>query len=221
MEEQRTRKYVWEFPVRLTHWINALSILALSFTGLYIGMPFIHATSPDQYIMGWMRLVHFIAAYTFMMSIIIRSYWSLMGNRYASFKIFFPFSIRKLGDMLEELKFYLLISRKPPSITGHTALGGLTMLIVWVIFIFEIISGFALYSVTHSGAVWTILGGWLVGIMYLPTIRLYHHLLMYVILAFTLVHIYIVWYSTSSEKNGLMASILSGYKFVTGKEQDI
>lgn len=220
MKDERSRKYVWEFPVRLTHWINVLCILTLSFTGFYIGNPFIYASSSEQYIMGWMRLIHFIASYTFMMSMIIRLYWAIMGNKYANFKTWFPFSIRKFGDILSELKFYFLISKKPPHVAGHTALGGFVMLIMFAIFIFEIISGFALYSVTHSGAVWTMLGGWLVGIMYLPTIRLYHHLFMYVILAFALMHIYIGWYSACKEKNGLMLSIFSGYKLLTGKEKD-
>ena len=60
--EQRNRVYAWEFPIRLTHWLNVLSILTLSVTGLYIGFPFIHATSADQYIMGTIRFVPFVAA---------------------------------------------------------------------------------------------------------------------------------------------------------------
>ncbi|MDI6728564.1 MAG: cytochrome b/b6 domain-containing protein, partial [Thermodesulfovibrionales bacterium] len=62
------RVYVWEFPVRLTHWINVLGIASLSITGYYIGNPFVHAVSTDQYIMGWMRFIHFVAAYLFAVS---------------------------------------------------------------------------------------------------------------------------------------------------------
>lgn len=35
------RIYVWEIPVRLTHWVNALSIVMLSFTGYYIARPYL------------------------------------------------------------------------------------------------------------------------------------------------------------------------------------
>ena len=35
-------EYVWEFPVRLTHWLNFLAIIILTFTGVYIGSPFMH-----------------------------------------------------------------------------------------------------------------------------------------------------------------------------------
>jgi Ni/Fe-hydrogenase 1 B-type cytochrome subunit len=215
---QRLRVYAWEFPVRFTHWINVLCILTLSVTGFYIGAPFIHAYSSKQYIMGWMRFIHFTAAYVFLMSVIIRLYWAFAGNRYASWKIWFPFSSDRWRDLVNAVKFYLLISRKPPYAVGHTALAGLTYLIVFLLFIFEIVSGFALYSQAHSGALWTLLGGWLLGIMHVQTIRLFHHLVMYVLLVFAVLHVYIAWHLDTVEKNGLMGSIFGGYKFVTGKE---
>jgi Ni/Fe-hydrogenase 1 B-type cytochrome subunit len=220
MKVSRERVYVWEYPIRLTHWINFLSILTLSVTGLYIGSPFLYAYSSEQYIMGWMRFIHYTAAYTFLMSMIIRLYWAILGNRYASFKTWFPFSKREVSDISKEFKFYFMVSKDPPPVVGHTSFGGLTIIILFAIFIFQIISGFAMYSVTHSGTLWTVLGGWLLGIMALPTIRLYHHLLMYVVLSFALLHIYIAWYSDVHEKNGLIGSIFSGYKFISGKEYD-
>ena len=56
------RAYVWEVPVRLTHWVNVLAILVLAGTGFYIGNPFI---SGSVYLMGWVRAIHRITAYTF------------------------------------------------------------------------------------------------------------------------------------------------------------
>ena len=211
--------YVWEFPVRFTHWINVICLLALSITGFYVGNPFIYAQSSDQYIMGWMRFIHFVSAYAFLMSIIIRLYWSIMGNKYACMCDWLPFSGKKIGKIIDDLKVYLLISRRSEIHTGHSALGGLTYLLLLGVFVFEIISGFALYSVTHSGMIWTILGGWMTNVMYLQTIRLWHHLFMYVILAFTLVHIYIAVFSDSMEKTGVMMSIFTGYKSIP--EEDI
>ena len=218
MKNEREKVYVWEFPVRFTHWINALCLLALSVTGYYISSPFMYAQSSTQYIMGWMRFIHFASAYTFLMSIIIRLYWSKAGNKYACICSWFPFSGKKLGELMEDLKVYLLISRRSKSHVGHSALGGLTYLLLLGIFVFEIISGFALYSVNHSGAIWTLLGGWLTSAMYLQTIRLWHHLFMYVIIAFTLVHVYISQFSESLEETGLITSIFTGYKFIPEKD---
>ncbi len=218
MSKERIRVYAWEFPIRLTHWINALCILALSVTGFYIGNPFMHAVSSKQYIMGWMRFIHFVSAYTFMLSMVVRIYWAFVGNRYASWRVWFPFTSRRFRDLMDAVKFYLFISKKPPYAVGHTALAGFTYLLVFGVFIFMIVSGFALYSLNRDGALWTLLGGWLTGVMHLQTIRLFHHLGMYLILAFAIIHVYIGWYLDLKERNGLMGSIFSGYKFVTGKE---
>lgn len=216
MQKDRIKVYAWEFPVRFTHWINFLCILTLSITGLYIGKPFIHAVSSKQYIMGWIRFIHFVAAYTFMMSLIIRIYWSFAGNQYAHMSGWFPFTGKKIREMGRELKCYLLISDKSECEEhGHTALGGVFMLLVFLIFFFEVFSGFAMYSVTHSGKIWYVLGGWMLGVMSLPTIRLWHHLLMYAILLFSMIHIYTAWFLSIKEQNGLMDSIFSGYKYVS------
>lgn len=33
------RLYVWEWPVRLTHWLIVISIFFLSWTGIYMDIP--------------------------------------------------------------------------------------------------------------------------------------------------------------------------------------
>lgn len=218
MATERIKVYVWEIPVRATHWINFLCVLTLSFTGLYIGDPFIHATSSKQFIMGWIRFIHFTAAYTLLMNNIVRLYWAFAGNKYTSIANLFPFSPKKLGDLAEDIKTYLFIGDREKCSVGHTALGGLSYLVLMTAFAFMIISGFAMYSVTHTGAIWILLGGWLLGSMDLQTIRLYHHLLMYGILVYAMVHVYIVWFTSSKECNSTMTSMFTGNKFVTKKD---
>lgn len=209
------RVYVWEFPVRLTHWINVLSIASLSITGYYIGNPFIHAISTEQYIMGWMRFIHFVAAYLFTVSFLLRIYWSLAGNRYASWMVFFPFSKRRLMQIVESVKFYALISKKQSHMMGHSAIAGLTYLFIYLLFLVEIITGFALYSQSHYGMIRTLMGGWLLDIISVQTIRLYHHLITWVLIVFAIVHVYVAWFVDIHERNGIIGSIFGGYKFVT------
>ncbi len=213
MNNMRKEVYVWEFPVRFTHWINAICLVALSFTGIYIGDPYTHAQSADQFIMGWMRFVHFTAAYALMMSIIIRIYWFIMGNKYASIKEW-----TNVGAIGEDLNTYLFFKKRKSPRVGHSALGGVSYLLLFVVFLFMIFSGFALYSVNHTGGIWYILGGWMTNIMYLPTIRLWHHLLMYVIFSFVLVHLYILVLSESMASRGMFNSIITGHKYVPEKD---
>jgi len=220
MQPTRMRVYVWEFPVRFSHWINALCVFALSITGFYIGSPFIHAISTKQFIMGWMRFIHFVFAYVFLMSIILRLYWSFASdNKHSSWRVFFPFTARQRTDLVDSLKFYTLMSKKPPFAVGHTASAGFAYFLVLMLFFFEIGSGFALYGLSHmkSTILW-LLGGWMLGIMDAQTLRLWHNLVMYVILSFVVLHIYMAWWLDTVEKNGMMGSIFGGYKFVTGKE---
>ena len=123
-----------------------------------------------------------------------------------------------MKDFGDAMKFYTFMSKKPPYAVGHTATAGLAYLFVFLLFAFQIVTGFALLSVSAPGAIKTLLGGWLLGAMDLQTIRLFHHLVTYLMIAFFLVHIYISAWLDSAEKNGLMSSIFSGYKFVSGKE---
>ena len=219
MQPQRIRVCVWELPVRFTHWINVVCLIVLSITGYYIGKPFIHAYSTKQYIMGWMRFIHFVAAYVFLMSLIIRIYWAFAGNKYASWKAFFPFNKKGLSQMTESLRFYLLLSRRHSHMLGHSALAGATYLAVVLLFTVEIITGFALYSQSHYSVMMQLLGGWLLNIMSVQTVRLYHHLIMWALIIFSMFHVYLAWVVDATERNGLMGSIFGGYKFVTkGRE---
>jgi Ni/Fe-hydrogenase 1 B-type cytochrome subunit len=218
--EQRNRVYAWEFPVRLTHWFNVLSLITFAVSGLYIGNPYAHAHESHQWIMGWMRTLHFIAGYVFLMSFIIRIYWFFMGNRYASWRMLFPFTSQQRSNLANAISFYTFISKKPPYAVGHTALAGLVYLVVFVLFAFQIVSGFAMYSLSSQSVIATVVGGWFLSVMELQTIRLFHHITMYLIFAFVLVHVYIAWWMDTVERNGVMGSIFGGYKFVTGKERE-
>lgn len=207
------RVYVWEFPVRLTHWINFLSIILLSFTGYYIGNPFIHALSETEYIMGWMRFLHFAFAYAFTISFLVRIYWFISGNEYANWKAYNPFSLSKIKELVELSKYYLFIRKEPPSIsTGHSACGIYAYLFLFILFIIQILTGFALYSQSHVGGLWKFLGGWVFLLLGEGYVRLLHHLIMWFILVFAIGHVYIGWFLDRQERNGLMSSIFSGYK---------
>jgi len=228
----RIKKYAWEKPIRYTHWINVLSIIAFIVTGLYIADPYFHGIPSDmhvaratggatpfhEYIMGYMRFIHLVTGYIFLCSFMVRIYWSFMGNMYANWRVWFPFKGQRWTDLKGALKFYTFMSRKPPYAVGHTALAGFAYMVIFLIFGYQIVSGFALLSLSSASVLPTIVGGWLLAILDLQTIRYWHHQLMYVIIAFFFIHIYIAWWLDAVENNGLMGSIFGGYKFVTGKE---
>src|SRR5512145_2713949 len=77
--------YVYEAPVRLWHWINALSLVVLAITGYFIGSPL--PTMPGEasanYLMGYIRFAHFAAGYLFLVGLAGRLYWAFVGNHHA------------------------------------------------------------------------------------------------------------------------------------------
>src|SRR3974390_684912 len=59
------RVYVWEFPVRLSHWVTVVTAAVLCFTGYYMHNPFIISRGSGAYLMGTMRYIHLLTAFVF------------------------------------------------------------------------------------------------------------------------------------------------------------
>jgi len=62
------RVYVWELPVRVYHWINAVALVGLCITGYLIGAPiraFYAAEAYQQYWFAWVRFIHFVCAFVY------------------------------------------------------------------------------------------------------------------------------------------------------------
>lgn len=210
------RIYVWELPVRITHWLIALSIVILSVTGYYIGRPFIEASGParDHFIMGTFRAVHLYSAIVFTLAVLARIYWMVAGNSYARFTELVPLTPRRLRSLWRAVLFYSFIRRDPEEYPGHSALAGSGYAAIFAIYLVMIATGLALYAV--SAAVGSpfrlfeflapLLGG-------LQMARLIHHIGMWFLLMFVTVHLYFVLLASLVERVGTVDSIFSGYKF--------
>lgn len=208
------RVYVWEVPVRLTHWLSVLSIITLAVTGIYIGSPYIFALHENQLIMARMRYFHFIASYVYAVCMFVRLYWLFAGNQYAKWDQFIPVSKERRQNIVGTTSYYCFLRAKCPDVVGHTGLAGLAYAVLGIITLVEIITGFALYSQSHVGTLWTVMGGWLFSIMGQGVVRLIHHLITWVIVVFMILHVYITAHNTLIERTGLFGSIFSGYKTI-------
>jgi Ni/Fe-hydrogenase 1 B-type cytochrome subunit len=212
-------KYVWEVPVRATHWVNVLAIVVLSVTGVYIGSPRTLGMEPADFVMGWVRLVHFTAGYALAISVASRIYWSFVGNRYASWREFFPILSREgRRNMWETFTYYTFLSKKGPHVVGHNALAGTTYTVVFLLYLAMAATGFALYAehaprgVMHKA---------LTPLYMLFTnqgMRLTHHMGMWLLIGFAIHHVYSAWLMDVKERGGVMSSIFGGYKAVRRKE---
>jgi Ni/Fe-hydrogenase 1 B-type cytochrome subunit len=213
-------KYVWEVPVRVTHWVNMLAIITLAVTGIYIGSPRTLALTPSQYVMGWVRFVHFVAAYAFAVSVVARIYWALVTkNRYASWREFFPIlTADGRRNMLDTFRYYAFMSPKAPHVVGHNALAGTAYSVVFLLYLTMVCTGFALYSEHAPGGFLHKTFGVLLQFFSNQGVRLTHHGVMWLLIAFAIHHVYSAWLMDVKEKGGVMSSIFSGYKAVRSRD---
>ena len=102
----QVRVYVWELPVRVSHWLTVTSVAVLAFTGYYIHDPFIIARGRTDYLMGTMRFIHLTAAFVFIASFILRVYWFFKGNEWARWDNFVPVHRSRWQGMGEMVRYY-------------------------------------------------------------------------------------------------------------------
>ena len=118
--------YVWELPVRIYHWLNALCIVILCITGFIIADPPAIMTETEanfSYWFGMVRFIHFLAALVFFFNFVFRLYWGFGGNRYARWNNFIPLKKSQWKEILEVIKVdILMIKNKPVDSIGHNAL---------------------------------------------------------------------------------------------------
>jgi Ni/Fe-hydrogenase 1 B-type cytochrome subunit len=206
---------VWEFPVRVIHWTNFLAVVLLSVTGAYIHWPFLSTpTGPAPWLMGWMRLVHFVAGWALLLGLLGRWGWSFVGNRYANVREFFPiFYKERRRDIWGVLKYYAFASRHLPPHLGHNALASMVYLGVFCLMWFQVITGFALFGQYDPNGTAYALFGWVFRLAESQWVRLAHYFAAWVFAAFLINHIYAMWVSDLAEKDGTAGSMFSGYKY--------
>lgn len=209
---ERVRIYVWEIPVRFTHWLTFGTLIVLTLTGSYIADPFLF--SPGQDTMRLVRFVHLVSAFTFVASGILRTYWLFAGNQFARWSAFVPTNRRHLREVLSQTQFYLFLRKDLPGILGHNALASGTYTVVFFLFLIQTVTGFALAG-AHGTQPWAALFGWVPSVLFGEQgVRVIHHVLMWAIIAFAIHHVYSAILVDHLERNGLMSSIFTGAKYV-------
>jgi len=208
--------YVWQLPVRLTHWVNAASITVLFATGLFIWRPFVSTTGPawQHFLMGRVRQVHFAAGFVFAVSYAVRAYWFFFGNNYARSGFPQVWRAEWWRDLLKQSLEYLKLERGPRHL-GHNALAGFSYTLGVVgLGGFQIFTGCALFAQNNPGGRLDRLFGWVLPLLGGPfPAMMWHFLAAWGIATFVILHIYIVIYDSTTYRNGLVSAMITGRKF--------
>ena len=205
--------------MRVTHWLIARSIFVLSVTGLYIGRPFmtVPGAAGQSFVMGWMRVIHSYAAIVFMCAVIARVIWMFTGNKYARWDKFLAVHrARAQSGMLPTVLFYSFLRDKPPAYVGHNPVAGSAYLLVFGLY-FLAIGDRAGHVGAERRSRLAACGGsrrWRRSSAVFRCARWIHHIVMWLLLGFTVHHVYSAILVAAVEKNGTIDSIVSGYKWV-------
>ncbi len=211
--------YVWHLPVRIYHWINAICIVILFITGLYIAWPVFQSSVGEAVWyqnFGWIRWAHFATAYVFIFNFLIRLYWALFGgDRYGRFGGFQPWNPKWWGKPFkEQMAAYLFMSRYEPNYTGHNPVAALTYFIfVFLGSVFMIVTGLAMYGENNPGGFFDTTFGWVVSIFgSAHALHSWHHLVAWGFVFYFIVHIYAVARHDVVDRTSVISSIITGYK---------
>ena len=215
------RVYVWQLPVRLYHWVNALAVVALAVTGYIIGKPVAItniAEASFSYWFGTARFIHFLAAFLFFFNFLFRLYWGFVGNSFAKWQNFLPFRKEQIDEAIQVLKVDVLQSTAPPiESIGHNALAGFTYFLTFLAFLFQSITGFGMYAAMSISWLPQMFA-WIVPLMGGDfAVRQWHHMMMWFFVIFSMVHVYLVFYHDYVEGRGVISSMAGGWKFIEKK----
>ncbi|MEO8678093.1 MAG: Ni/Fe-hydrogenase, b-type cytochrome subunit [Vicinamibacterales bacterium] len=216
------RVYIWERPVRLYHWTTALGMVTLIATGFLIGAPLALMSSGDassSFWFGTVRMLHFAAGFIVTFALVIRVYWMFAGNQYAKWNNFFPITPtlfkKALKGTVDVVKVDLLqIQVKPIEVEGHNAMAALSYAGIFLLTIFMIVTGLALYA-DMSDWWFPQLFAWVTPIMGGDaSVRMWHHLATWAFVIFTMIHVYLCVYHDYVEGHGEISSMVAGSKFI-------
>jgi Ni/Fe-hydrogenase 1 B-type cytochrome subunit len=201
--------------VRIWHWVNALAVVVLAITGYFIGMPPPSAIGDTStlYVMGWIRFYHLAFGYIFALLAIMRL-WLVFAEGGITHHLFLPAIWRKewFDGFLRQIQWNLLAG-KAQRYVGLNPLAGVAMLTMFVIpGAIIILTGFAMYAEVTGHDSWQyFLFGW-VTLLFGNTLDLhvFHRLAMWIMVWFSMAHIYIAVREDILSRQTVVSTMLSG-----------
>ncbi len=181
--------------IRLMHWIHAISIILLAWSGMYIHYP---ASIGFPGAMNGARMVHFITMYVVTFNLIWKVYHAIVTGYYKTIWFYW----RHLKGMPKLAAYYLWMTDEEPK-EGHLNHGQRMTYTLWLfLLIFEAITGFALYGMPQFGWAPQYLAG-------LNWVRELHFLGAWLFVITTLIHVYLGFYAGTH----LLRGIITGYEY--------
>lgn len=216
--EQPGPVYVYDAATRIWHWVTMLCIIVLAVTGYFIGSPppSLSGEAWGTFLFGYIRMIHFIAGMILGVFFVLRVYRVLVGGPHARQIFYIPFwSLKWWKEVVDEVLWYLFL-KKPKEYVGHNPLAHLAMFLFFILpLIVTLFTGFALYAEgegIQSG--WYGSFGWVFSVLGSSmAVHTWHHVSMWVILLFSMIHIYMAIREDMTHRQTTISSMVSGWRF--------
>ena len=211
--------YVYDLSLRLWHWFNAVTVIVLCTTGYLIASPPVvtGGEASDHFLMGDIRFVHFSAGYLLAIGFLFRCYWVFAGNEHAR-QLFFPplLSSGFWDGVWHEIRWYAFVDGEPRKYIAHNPLAVLFMhlVLVWGT-LFMIFSGLALYGEGEGQGSWQydLFSGWMLPLFgQSQGLHSLHHLVMWVMVCFIIMHVYVAVREDKMSRQTLLKTMVTGWR---------
>jgi Ni/Fe-hydrogenase 1 B-type cytochrome subunit len=206
---------VYGAGVRIWHWLNALLVFILCFTGYFIGTPWPSSIGDTSilYSMGWLRFFHLASGYLFALLALYR-FALVFTEGGITHHLFLPAIWRRewIIGFNRQILWNIFLGR-PQRYVGLNPLGGIIMLLLYVLpGALLILSGFAMYAEVTGHDSWQyFLFGW-VGLFFGNTLDLHvvHRLSMWLVVWFIGMHVYVAVREDITSRQTVISTMLSG-----------
>ncbi|HOO90661.1 MAG TPA: Ni/Fe-hydrogenase, b-type cytochrome subunit [Syntrophales bacterium] len=211
-------KKEWAVPMRINHWATAVTIGVLIVTGFYIAEPFSIGTGEtvDKFFMGDVRFWHIFFGVVLLFLFIWRVYLAFFSRFHADWKDFLAWV--EVKDFIRQVKFYLLISRERPKheyLYGplqSLAYAGFFLLLLMIVLTGLILLG-AGYHAGWTGFIYSLVKPFETMMGGLAMVRWIHHILMWLMIPFIVVHVYMAFWYDAVIKEGIVSGMINGRVF--------
>ncbi len=127
---------VWDLPMRVLHWTNAIIILVL--VALILG----HEWFEDSPIGEDMGRLHAYLGHVLAITLAFRLIWGFLGNEYSRWRDIIPFTAEQRRKIAADIKWAAGGFRgRSPAYVGHNPLASLLYIVLFVFLIGQVASG--------------------------------------------------------------------------------
>ena len=220
-EVKRKEYYIFSPFLRIFHWIMVAMILVLFFTGLIITKPMnVSTTEPFFSItsIDLVRDIHFVAAFIFCASFILRIYGFIINKGDRLFPRVWEGHFYR--ETVEVALHYMLLKSHHASFLRNP-LARMSYAALYVLVAIEILTGFAMYYMTNPSGTGGMLFGWVNVILGSEMMtHIVHHYVAWFIILFAIGHFYMVIRAEFMEGESEVSSMFSGKKILAHVPKD-